>query len=220
MERQAFMQAVTRIYPWIKQMEREAFALHEQVNQRYDGILPYGFHLKLTASYVSKYGHEVASDPADIGVLYASAYLHDSIEDARMTYHDVEKLMRRMAADPLLSEAEQLRLTTEVPEIVYALTNEKGRNRDERANERYYAGIRSVRFASFVKMCDRLANVRYTTLFYLTNRMLAVYRNEYPAFIQAITEGSVTPVPSDMRQEMETLLHDDHYMISDQTLND
>ena len=69
-------------------------------------------------------------------------------------------------------------------------------------------------------MCDRLANIRYTTLFYLTNRMLAVYRNEYPAFIQAITEGSVTPVPSDMRQEMETLLHDDHYMISDQTLND
>ena len=137
-----------------------------------------------------------------------------------MTYHDVEKLMRRMAADPLLSEAEQLRLTTEVPEIVYALTNEKGRNRDERANERYYAGIRSVHFASFVKMCDRLANIRYTTLFYLTNRMLAVYRNEYPVFIQAITEGSVTPVPSDMRQEMETLLHDDHYMISDQTLND
>ena len=36
-------------------------------------------------------------------------------------------------------------------EIVYALTNDKGRTRKERAGEHYYAGIRETPYAPFVK---------------------------------------------------------------------
>ena len=55
------------------------------------------------------------------------AYFHDSIEDARLTYNDVMKIAKKLMSD------EQAFLATE---IVYALTNEKGRNRHERANEK------------------------------------------------------------------------------------
>ena len=65
-------------------MEKAAFRIHDDVNQKYDHVLPYGFHLKMTVSYVSRYGYLVAETEADILILYASAFLHDTIEDARM----------------------------------------------------------------------------------------------------------------------------------------
>lgn len=71
-----------------------AFRIHDDVNQKYDHVLPYGFHLKMTVSYVSRYGYLVAEAEADILILYASAFLHDTIEDARMTYNDVVKFLK------------------------------------------------------------------------------------------------------------------------------
>lgn len=100
----------------------------------------------------------------------------------------------------VLPEEIKRKLEEQVPEIVYALTNEKGRNRKERANETYYKGIRDTRFASFIKMCDRLANIQYTMMFVFANRMLEVYRREYPEFIRSISEGSVTPIPDVMKK--------------------
>ena len=89
MEKQSFIALVKRYYPWICSMEKAAFRIHDDVNQKYDHVLPYGFHLKMTVSYVSRYGYLVAETEADILILYASAFLHDTIEDARMTYNDV-----------------------------------------------------------------------------------------------------------------------------------
>ena len=61
-------------------------------------------------------------------------------------------------------------------EIVYALTNEKGRNRHERANEKYYAGIRDTMYAPLVKACDRLANYNYAKETH--SRMVSCYEKE------------------------------------------
>jgi hypothetical protein len=74
-------------------------------------------------------------------------------------------------------------------EIVYALTNEKGRNRKERAGKRYYEGIRNTPYAPFVKMCDRMANIRYSCGSYNMGnlRMAKVYEDEMPYFTRAIT---------------------------------
>lgn len=195
-------------------MEKAAFRIHDDVNQKYDHVLPYGFHLKMTASYVSRYGYLVAETEADILILYASAYLHDTIEDARMTYNDVVKFIDdfRVGSLVLLEEIKR-ELEEQVPEIVYALTNEKGRNRKERANEAYYKGIRDTRFAPFVKMCDRLANIQYTMMFVFANRMLEVYRREHPEFIRSISEGSVTPIPDVMKKEAEWLLNSESSVI-------
>lgn len=215
MRQTEFIRLAQSYYPWIQSLETAAFAIHDNVNQKYDKVLPYGFHLKLTASYVSKYGHEVAEEEADIPILYTAAYLHDCIEDARMSYNDVVKFIRTFepSAPSLPAEVREA-LEQQVPEIVYALTNEKGRNRDERANDAYYQGIRSTRFAAFIKMCDRLANIRYSTLFVFTNRMLEVYRREHPLFIQAICEGSVTPIPEAMKLEAMEILNGTYYTVS------
>ena len=195
-------------------MEKAAFQIHDDVNQKYDHVLPYGFHLKMVASFVSRYGYLVAESEADILVLYGSAYLHDTIEDTRMTYNDIVKFIDDFRVGSLvLPEEIKRKLEEQVPEIVYALTNEKGRNRKERANETYYKGIRDTRFASFIKMCDRLANIQYTMMFVFANRMLEVYRREYPEFIRSISEGSVTPIPDVMKKEAEWLLNSESYVI-------
>lgn len=207
MEKQTFNAIVERLYRWIHRMEEVAFQIHDAVNQKYDRVLPYGFHLRMTAASVSRYGHWVAENEADVLILYASAYLHDVIEDARMTYNDVVRFLQDFhASDPSLPDGVKHQVETQVPEIVYALTNEKGRNRKERANASYYKGIRETKFAPFVKMCDRLANIRYSVLFGLPNPMLDVYRKEYPDFIRQISEGSISPIPAAMKTEAEELL--------------
>ena len=214
MEKQLFISIVERYYPWISCLEKAAFQIHDDVNQKYDHVLPYGFHLKMVASFVSRYGYLVAESEADILILYAGAYLHDTIEDARMTYNDIVKFIDDFRVGCLvLPEEIRRKLEEQVPEIVYALTNEKGRNRKERANETYYKGIRDTRFASFIKMCDRLANIQYTMMFVFANRMLEVYRREYPEFIRSISEGSVTPIPDVMKKEAEWLLNSESYVI-------
>lgn len=214
MEKQSFIALVKRYYPWIRSMEKAASRIHDDVNQKYDHVLPYGFHLKMTASYVSRYGYLVAETEADILILYASAYLHDTIEDARMTYNDVVKFLKEFKGGGfVLPEGVRQHLEDQVPEIVYALTNEKGRNRGERANDLYYQGIRQTKFASFIKMCDRMANIQYTMMFVFANRMLDVYRREYPEFIRSISEGAVTQVPDAMKEEAERLLNSESYII-------
>lgn len=214
MEKQSFIALVKRYYPWIHGMEKAAFQIHDGVNQKYDHVLPYGFHLKMTASYVSRYGYLVAGTEADILILYASAYLHDTMEDARMTYNDVVKFVKEFKGeDFILPEDVRQTVEDQVPDIVYALTNEKGRNRKERANGLYYQGIRETKFASFIKMCDRLANIQYTMMFVFANWMSDVYRREYPEFIRSISEGAVTPVPDVMKEEAERLLNSESYII-------
>jgi (p)ppGpp synthase/HD superfamily hydrolase len=88
---------------------------------------------------------------------------HDLIEDCRVSYNDVKTHLGQEAAD-----------------IVYAVTNEKGKNRAERANEKYYQGIRETPGAVFVKLCDRIANVQYSKM--TKSRMFEMYQKENPNF--------------------------------------
>ena len=77
-------------------------------------------------------------------------------------------------------------------EIAYALTNDKGRTRAERAGEKYYQGIRETPYAPFVKLADRLANISHS--FTHSNEsnahMKIVYANELPHFLEAINPHS------------------------------
>ena len=119
MEKQLFISIVERYYPWISCLEKAAFQIHDDVNQKYDHVLPYGFHLKMAASFVSRYGYLVAESEADILILYAGAYLHDTIEDARMTYNDIVKFIDDFRVGSLvLPEEIKRKLEEQVPEIV------------------------------------------------------------------------------------------------------
>ena len=180
MERESFEALCISHQESLEQICLSAHRLHDSVNQFYDGDKPYGYHLDMVAKEVYAYGHLVLVGEADLLPLFMGAWFHDSIEDARVSYNDVKKIALKFGLTK-----EQAFLASE---IVYALTNEKGRNRKERAGKRYYEGIRNTPYAPFVKMCDRMANIRYSCGCYnMRNlRMAKVYEDEMPYFTQAI----------------------------------
>lgn len=121
-----------------------ATRIHDvKANQKYGDDLPYSFHLSQVYVVADKFKHLIPEEFHD--QVFAACWLHDTIEDARQAYNDIKQ-----------------EFGYEVADIVYALTNEKGKNRKERENHKYYAGIRETRFTPFVKLCDRIANVRYS----------------------------------------------------------
>ena len=148
-------------------IRRSAHSLHEHVNHKY-GELPYKFHLDM----VEKIGqrHEIILDtyfPEIKQDIIAALPCHDLIEDCRMTWNDVFKLTG----------------STIATDIVYAVSNEKGKNRAERANAKYYRGIRNTPGATFVKLCDRLANVQFSSS-NANKKMIQVYKKENVEFLK------------------------------------
>lgn len=176
----------------------EATKVHANVNQYYDKRLPYSYHLGAVAQNTARFADEVLPSDAPDGLILAvwfGAWFHDAIEDARMTYNDV------MATAKRFLEPEYAAIATE---IVYALTNEKGRTRAERADERYYSLIRKTPYAPLVKVADRIANIEYSVR-NSQSCMGKVYAAELPHFLQSV-QGGVTSVPAAMIERLECLV--------------
>jgi (p)ppGpp synthase/HD superfamily hydrolase len=158
-------------------------AQHDNTNHMYDKYLPYSFHLRMVDRAAQQFEH-LLDDTKDmqtgksreilggsrIGFVSLrmacrkAAWGHDIIEDTRTSYNDAVNHLGKDAAD-----------------IVYAVTNEKGKNRAERANDKYYAGIVATSGAVFVKLCDRIANVQYGKM--TGSGMYDKYKKENDNFI-------------------------------------
>lgn len=136
---------------------------HRDTNHMYDKYLPYEFHLRMVVEAAKKFLHLVTYEK-DRDAVLLGAWGHDLIEDTRVSYNDVKQELGEMAAD-----------------IIYACSNEKGKNRKERANAKYYDGIRTTPYAVFVKLCDRIANVQYSKM--SGSRMFEMYRKENSDFV-------------------------------------
>ncbi len=202
MTKTEFDQLTAAAKPTLDAIRNCAHELHQSVNQLYDGTKPYGFHLDMVADGVFRYGHEICQRKQDVAPLFFGAWFHDSIEDARLTYNDVTRIARRFM------DEEQAHMAAE---IVYALTNEKGRTREERADERYYRGIRETPYAPFVKLCDRAANIAYSCqgTDESNNHMREVYSRELPHFLKALqapTDDLRMSLPEGLKAEIETSL--------------
>ena len=130
---------------------------HSSTNHFYDEYLPYEFHLRMVVQSAKDFEKLIPASKRYTVIM--AAWGHDLIEDSRVSYIDVSK-----------------NLEEEVADIIYAVTNEKGKNRKERANEKYYEGIRKTSGAVFVKLCDRIANVQYSKM--TKSRMFEVYKEE------------------------------------------
>ncbi len=205
MERQQFETYLKQYAQQIETIRQSAHELHRSVNQTYGDGLPYGYHLDMVVQGLHDFGHLVCVREEDVLPLFFGGYYHDSIEDARLTYNDVMKTARQYLTE------EQAIMGTE---ITYALTNEKGRTRAERAGEKYYQGIRETPYAPFVKLCDRLANITYSCAG--TNRdnlrMKEVYKSEVPHFLASINPHSDDPrllVPQEVVMKLAECLLDD-----------
>lgn len=183
MTKEAYQAYLQQYDAQISEIRQQAHDLHQRVNQTYGDNLPYGFHLDMVVEGVRDYGHLVCASETDILPMFFGAYYHDSIEDARQSYNDVLRQARQ-----LMNEEQALMAA----EIVYALTNDKGRTRAERAGERYYEGIRTTPYAPFVKLCDRLANVTYSCSIDggKFDRMREVYKGEMGEFLKSISTKS------------------------------
>ncbi len=137
---------------------------HLDVNQYYEtpfGDLLYSFHLKSVANVGKRFKHFIPD--YDWNTVEAAAWCHDLSEDARIS---LNALIKNIGEKSAL--------------IVYAVTNEKGKNRSERANDKYYDGIKNTQYATFVKLCDRIANVEFGIK--TNSSMVKKYKKEFEHF--------------------------------------
>lgn len=166
----------------LSKIAEQATMLHDvECNQKY-GDKPYSYHLGQVVDYVYKYGHLVCEYEHHILPIIFGAWFHDAIEDARMTYNDILRLTERFMTHY------QAVIATE---IVYALTDEKGRSRKERGSEKHYEDIRNTMYAPFVKWCDRMANLMYSIE--TGSRMADVYLGELGDFCNKLGRDKYVP---------------------------
>ena len=120
-------------------MTAKEFAFEKHYGQIYgkdESIVPYVKHLQDVVDVLIRFGY---SDE----VILNAAWLHDSIEDTNTSYNDIKKLFGE-----------------EVAEMVYAVTDELGRNRKQRKSKTY-PKIMANEKALLIKLADRIANIEY-----------------------------------------------------------
>ncbi|MCB1711183.1 MAG: bifunctional (p)ppGpp synthetase/guanosine-3',5'-bis(diphosphate) 3'-pyrophosphohydrolase [Candidatus Riesia sp.] len=121
--------------------------------QSYD-IYPYMYHVKQVVRIATELGYDES--------ILVSCALHDTLEDTELSYNDIKKAFGE-----------------EVAEIVYAVTDELGRNRDERKRNTY-PKIRDNWKATVVKICDRIANMQQSLEY--NSRLFKMYQEENETF--------------------------------------
>lgn len=133
----------------------EAKMLAERMHgvQDYDGF-PYTKHLNDVEEVLKRFGYG--------GYFMIAAQLHDVLEDCSCSFNDLKKSFGEKIA-----------------EIVFCVTDEIGRNRDER-KEKTYPKIRSNTDAIIIKLADRIANIESSIE--RGNKMLDKYRKEHKKF--------------------------------------
>lgn len=116
-----------------------AKASHDGTNQTYDDGTYFENHILVVFYFGLKFIHLIPEDK-QVAVL-CGLLCHDVIEDCRVTFNELVKVIGLTGAM-----------------ISYACTNNRGKTREERANDEYYRGINNTPFAEYVKVCDRLGN--------------------------------------------------------------
>ena len=147
--------------------EMYATKKHRDVNQTFDGA-SYSTHLRGVVKVAENFSNLLPVK--DVEDVIVGCWVHDVLEDTHETYNDILKVLGQTAA-----------------EYAYALTNEKGRNRAERANAKYYAGIKAYKHATFIKLCDRYFNTKYSKD--NGSSMYNKYKSEYLEFESKLYDG-------------------------------
>ena len=170
----------------------------EYCNQKYGkDDLPYSFHLKAVVAQANKYKQllpkgsytdidvRISFQQLQLSQVLLAAAGHDLIEDARITYNDLKLVFPIVTAD-----------------IIYACTEEKGKNRDERHSQKFFDELKQNRLAVYIKLCDIMANVLYSLL--SDSSMYAKYQKEFPRLYQELhKEGEYELLWDDLREYLK-----------------
>lgn len=136
-----------------------AFAIEAHKNQLY-GKLPYHAHLTYVVMTALRFIHNIEQKLQE--EVIQSCWLHDTNEDSGITYGEIKKHFGEFVAN-----------------VVYAVTNEKGKDRREKF-ERTMPSLSKNRHAVFVKLCDKIANTSYSKM--ESSSMYDAYVSEYKQF--------------------------------------
>ena len=143
-------------------MTPKDLAYQKHQNQSYgkgDSIVPYVSHLEDVYNVLLRFGF------TDYDLL-SVAYLHDIIEDQDVSYNDLKNMFNLRIAD-----------------IVFAVTDELGKNRKER-KAKTYAKIRGNADAITIKLADRIANIEYGIK--SKSDLVQMYKKEHADFRDAL----------------------------------
>jgi len=127
------------------------------MNQLYD-IYPYIYHPTQVFNIAKELGYDEA--------ILISCILHDSMEDGNLSYNDIKKAFGK-----------------EVAEIVYAVTDELGRNRQEK-KAKTYPKIKANWKATVVKVCDRIGNIQQSKEY--NQNKFKMYKEEHELFCKEL----------------------------------
>ena len=119
------------------ELKAKEFAIKKHKGQKY-GARVYQFHLEAVV--------KIAKETRLSEEIIMACWLHDTIEDCEVNYTDIK-----------------INFGKNVAEIVYAVTDELGRNRKERKTKTY-PKIKSNEDAICVKLCDRIANTNQSII--------------------------------------------------------
>ena len=158
--------------------EARQVAIKTHGTQDYDGIFPYEKHLDDAVEVLERF--------SIIHPKYLCAcYLHDSIEDGSISYNKVKSYFG-----------------FEVAEMVFCVTDEMGRNREEK-KAKTLPKTASNSDAVIIKLADRIANIEH-------GGKIDMYRVEYEAFKAALYQDPVDPLAEPLWDHLESLLNNKH----------
>lgn len=123
------------------------------------GTHKYTYHLQQVEMVVNRFGFKDLK-------LRVCAWLHDLIEDTEISYYQVKHAFGQEIAD-----------------IVYAVTNEMGRNRRERY-AKTYPKIKANKDALIIKLADRIANIEFSKG--SNTSFVDMYKKEWSGFHSAL----------------------------------
>lgn len=171
----------------MEEFRKLIYAQHDIVcNQKYGENLPYSFHLKAVEAQGEKFMYMIedirVENPdnyraSSVGLRSIVRYAligHDIIEDGRITYNDLINSVK----------TDNYHASKMVADIVYAVTDEKGKTRAERKNDKYYKELSENKLAVFVKLADLAANILYSKL--TGSSMYEKYKSEFPKFKEKV----------------------------------
>ena len=152
--------------------EARMVSIQAHGNQTYDEIFPYYKHTDDVVDVLKRFGFS--------GKYIVAGHLHDIIEDTSLSYNKVKK-----------------HFGLDVAEMVYCVTDELGRNREEK-KKKTLPKTASNPSAIVLKLADRIANIEH-------GGKIDMYRDEYSEFRDALFSNT----PDDaiiMWDHLETLL--------------
>lgn len=173
-----------------------ACVIHDNTGCDYSGY-PYSLHLTAVANTGKQYIHLI-EDEMRLDVMLGID-THDLMEDCRINFNDLKEMFFDITED----EPDFMNHELRFPDFVYNVTNELGRNRKEKA-EKTYPKIAACKYSTFIKLCDRIANMKFSYYINDPKDMFKKYKSEFPDFYRALHNADHGFDP--MWQELQALM--------------